>query len=155
MKEILIIVGVLVVIFCVGGLVLNREKNPISSDTFKIIMEGKGYLVSDSIIPLVGYEDFITKSCVVEKEGGYIAFYELASEGMAELMYSSEQLLIEVDKPKNVISLNTNMKHYSKYSLTAKGRYRYISRIDNTLIYVDVDENYKDMVKDIMKEIGY
>ena len=30
-----------------------------------------------------------------------------------------------------------------------------VSRIDNTVIYVNVDDNYKDTVKDILDELGY
>ena len=30
-----------------------------------------------------------------------------------------------------------------------------VSRIDNTVIYVNVDNNYKDTVKDILDELGY
>ena len=30
-----------------------------------------------------------------------------------------------------------------------------VSRIDNTVIYVDVDDNYKENVKTILDELGY
>ena len=32
---------------------------------------------------------------------------------------------------------------------------KFLSRIDNTLVYIDIDESYKDTVKDLIKEIGY
>ena len=34
------------------------------------------------------------------------------------------------------------------------GKYMVVSRIDNTVIYVNVNDNYKDTVKDILKELG-
>ena len=52
-------------------------------------------------------------------------------------------------------SATVSMNNYATYSLTTNGKYKYLSRIDNTLVYIDVDESYKDIVKDIMKEIGY
>ena len=30
-----------------------------------------------------------------------------------------------------------------------------LTRIDNTVVYASVDEQYKDTVKDLLKEIGY
>ncbi len=47
------------------------------------------------------------------------------------------------------------MKNYSTYSLTTNGKYKYLSRIDNTLIYIDASDDYKDAIKDIIKELGY
>lgn len=34
-------------------------------------------------------------------------------------------------------------------------KYQVVSRIDNTVIYVDADEAYKDDVKDFLKQLGY
>ena len=46
-------------------------------------------------------------------------------------------------------------KNYSKYTLEANGKYSVVSKINNTILYVNVDSQYKDTVKDIIDEIGY
>jgi len=47
------------------------------------------------------------------------------------------------------------MGNNSKYTLKTNGEYKVVSRIEDTVIYVDVDEKYEDDVKEILKEIGY
>jgi len=70
-------------------------------------------------------------------------------------MYNTNKSKYESEKANVSSSTTSNMKNYSTYSLNTNGTYKYLSRIDNTLVYVDVDEDYKDDVKEIMKEIGY
>ena len=61
------------------------------------------------------------------------------------------------DLKNNNIFFDSFVDRYKRnmFSNVTNGKYKYLSRIDNTLVYVDVDESYKDIVKDIMKEIGY
>lgn len=82
-------------------------------------------------------------------------FYELSSEENAIDAYRSLLTQIESQESNVSASYTISMKNYGIYSLITKKDYKYISRIDNTLIYVNVDKDYKDTVKDILKEIGY
>ena len=84
-----------------------------------------------------------------------IEFYELSNEENAISMHNTNKTKFESQKSNASASATASMNNYSTYSLTTNGKYKYLSRINNTLVYVDVDENYKDIVKDIMKEIGY
>ena len=47
------------------------------------------------------------------------------------------------------------MGNNSKYTLKTKDEYKVVSRIEDTVIYADVDEKYEDEVKEILKEMGY
>lgn len=159
MKKALIIIGIILIILV--GVVfvvfntLNKEKTPISADTFNTIMEGKGYIMIDSTSQFSQYGNYMSKSYVAQKTGYQIEFYELSSEENAIDMYNTNKLLFEAQKTNASVSATTSINNYSTYSLTTNGEYKYLSRIDNTFIYVDVDESYKDTVKDLMKEIGY
>lgn len=48
-----------------------------------------------------------------------------------------------------------NGKNFQKYTLSTESKYKVISRIDNTVIYLNVDDNYKEEVKNVLKELGY
>lgn len=159
MKKALIIIGIIVVVLV--GIVLiafnalNKEKTPISADTFNTTMEGKGYVMTDSTSQFAQYGSLMTKSYIAQKGGYQIEFYELSSEENAISMYNTNKAKFESQKANTSTSSTVSMNNYATYSLTTNGKYKYVSRIDNTLVYVDVDETYKDTVKDIIKEIGY
>lgn len=70
-------------------------------------------------------------------------------------MYNTNQQKFESQKSNRSTSSTASMKNYSTYSLTTNGKYKYLSRIDNTLIYIDASDDYKDAIKDIIKELGY
>lgn len=159
MKKALIIIGIIVVVLVCIGLItfnaLNKEKTPISASTFNTTMEGKGYVMTNSTIQFAQYLNYMLESYVAQKTGYQIEFYELTSEENAISMYNTNKAKFESQKTNTSASATASMNNYATYSLTTNGKYKYLSRIANTLVYVDVDESYKDIVKDIMKEIGY
>lgn len=161
MKKVIIIIGIILVIligiFFITNIFcsLNIEKTPISANTFNTTMSNNGYIMTDTTDQFTQYKNYVTKSYAAQKSGYQIEFYELSSLENAISMYNANKTKFDSQKSDNSTSSMTNIKNYSTYSLTTNNKYKYLSRIDNTLIYVDVDEDYKDTVKDIMKEIGY
>jgi len=156
---ILIIIGIILVVAIGGGIVifklLNKEKTPISASEFNTTMKNEGYVMTDTTDQFARYGDAVLKSYAAQKSGYQIEFYELSTEENAISMYNTNKSKFESEKANVSSSTTSNMKNYSTYSLNTNGTYKYLSRIDNTLVYVDVDEDYKDDVKEIMKEIGY
>lgn len=159
MKKALIIIGIIVIVLVGIVLVvfntLNKEKTPISANTFNTTMESKGYIMTDTTSQFAQYGNYMSKSYAAQKTGYQIEFYELSSEENAISMYNTNKTKFESQKSNASASATASMNNYATYSLTTNGKYKYLSRIDNTLVYIDVDESYKDVVKDIMKEIGY
>lgn len=159
MKKKLKIVGivafVLVGIFIIAYNILNKEKTPISAESFNTIMREKGYIMVDITNQYAEYGDYVLKGYLAQKSGYQIEFYELSSEENAIDAYNTNRSLFESQESNVSASYTISMNNYGTYSLTTKEDYKYISRIDNTLIYVNVDKDYKDTVKDILKEIGY
>lgn len=159
MKKIAIIAGIImIVIVCIVVAifsVLNKEKTPISSEEFKSIMEGKSFTIIDVTQQFVQYKDYMLEAYIAQKDDYQIEFYKLSSGENAVNMYETNKAKFETQKGNNATSTNANMKNYSTYSLNSNGKYKYISRIDDTFVYVDVDENNKEAIRDIIKEIGY
>ena len=163
MKKGIIIAIVLIVLIptiLVGiGLIayntLMKEKTPISAITFNTKMQEKGYITTETTNQFVQYGNYMKKSYVAQKTGYQIEFYELSSEENAIGMYNTNKTKFESQKSNSSAHSTISMNNYATYSLTTNGKYKYLSRINNTLIYVDVDESYKEVVKEIMKEIGY
>lgn len=58
-------------------------------------------------------------------------------------------------KSNSSAQTNISGKNYSKYTLSSGEKYMVVSRINNTVVYLDVNSNYKDEVKTILSELGY
>lgn len=160
MRKSLKIIGIIlvIIIICMGSMIFseaNKEKTSINTNTFKNIMENKGYTIYDTTSQFEQYGNYMLSSCLVKNNNYQIEFYELSNTENAIDMYNTNKSKFEAQKSNMSTSTTTNMKNYSTYALTTNGQYKYISRIDNTLIYINVDENYKDSVQEIIKELGY
>ena len=160
MKKGLIFVLVIVAVIVIGvGILiasLNKEKVAITPNTYKTTMESKGYVVSDVTSQFAQYGDYISKGYVAQKGTDYqIEFYELSNLDNATNFYNTNKTKFELQKGNASGSYTASMKNYSIYSITTNGKYKYVSRVDNTVIYIDVDEKYQDDVKSVIKELGY
>ncbi len=159
----LLLLLIIVVIVVIGGVITgiliinkNHHKEPITASEFKNEMEDMGFEIVDAKYQFVEY-DYIEKVYLaLEEDGGYqIEFYKLDEEENAISFYNNNKLIFESDKGSATEETSLNLKNNSKYTLTTKGKYKVVSRIENTVIYLNVDKEYKDEVKDILKELGY
>lgn len=159
MKKALIIIGIIAVvivgIFLVVFNTLNKEKTPITADTFNTIMTEKGYVMTDTTSQFAQYGSLMTKSYAAQKSGYQIEFYELSNEENAISMYNTNKAKFESQKANASTSATASMNNYAIFSLTTNGKYKYVSRIDNTLIYIDANTDYKNSIKSVVKEMGY
>ncbi len=158
-KPVVIVLIVIALIIAILGVVfvnLNKEKTSITASSFKNSMEQKGYIVSDANSQFSEY-DYV-KQVYVATNSDYsyqIEFYELSDENSAMNFYNNNKSIFESSKGNASTETNASLKNYSKYTLSANGKYMVVSRIDNTVVYVNVDDSYRNTVKDLLKELGY
>ena len=160
MKRVLLIVMIIALFFAIGGCavysILNREKDSITSEEFKSIMENKGYTIVDVTNQYAQY-GYIEKGYIaITNDRQYqVEFYTLTDNEKAVYFYNTNKTIFENSKQGVTSEKSAELKNYCKYTLNNNGKYKVISRIDNTAIYLNVDEQYKDIIKDLLKEIGY
>lgn len=97
------------------------------------------------------------KKCLVSinLRGWRVEFYELNNVDNAENMFNLNKKKFEKEKTKNSTEISSNWRNYSTYSLTTSQNYYYLCRVENTLIYVDVDAIHKKQVINFINKIGY
>lgn len=155
---IIAIIAVTIVVAIIGVIFvnLNKEKNSITASNFYTIMSQKEYSVQDASSQFSGY-DYVKQAYIaISKDYNYqIEFYELLDDAYATSFYNNNKSIFEASKGNASSETSVGLKNYSKYTLSSNGKYRVVSRIDNTVIYVDVDDNYEDTVKALLDELGY
>ena len=130
-KQFLIGLICIVVLFTLTGCV---KKTAITSDEFKNKMV---YIA-------------------INKDSTYqIEFYELSNKDYASNFFNNNKKTFEDSKSSGSTETSVSIGNNEKYTLTTKGKFKVVSRIDNTVIYLNVNDNYKSSVKDVLKDLGY
>ncbi len=141
-----------VVVFLV---VVDKKKESISAHQFYQDMEKEGYVLVDITEQYAAYGIDEAYVAVKADRSYQIEFYQLASEDKAISMFDSNQEYFEGRAGTSRITSSYGFGNYDIYSLTSNGDFMYLCRIDNTLLYIDVDDKYKEEVKEIIEELDY
>lgn len=159
--KIFLAIAIPVILLIVVGLTLLvttlfKEKTPITGEEFKNTMTAKGYGVADALAQFSEYP-YVKKAYIaINLERTYqIEFYELENEDYAIDFYKNNKAQIEKNKSSSAVQTNNSVNNHSKYTLSSNGKYGVVSRVGNTVIYLRVEDTYRDIVKDILKSIDY
>lgn len=152
MKKIVLGIIMICSIFMLGGCF---KKTVITTSEFKTIAENKGYTIHDVMSQYSAYE-YIKEATVARKDDKYqVEFYVLETEDDAKNMYETNKTTFEARTSGTSSKTNVNMLNYSSFTLNTNGEYYHLCRVENTFLYLHVDEQYKDQVKEIIDELGY
>lgn len=160
MKKPLIITLSIVLVIVVVGVILfsliNKDKPSITAEEFKSTMEEKGYYVKDVTAQFANY-GYIKKPYVAaSQDNAYqVEFYEISDSEHASKFFNTNKAIFEASKGSISAETNIGFRNYSKYTLQSNNKYQIVSRINSTVIFVDVDSKYKDTIDKLLNEIGY
>lgn len=129
------------------------SKKAITTRDFKNITEQSGFSTMD-------VKDQFDSNVIVEGTLAYtddykLEFYVLDSSDSAKSMFEHNKSIFEGKKSGISSYVSTDLANYNTYMLQSGGYYMYLSRIDNTLLYVNVLDSYKDIIKEVVKDLGY
>ena len=150
MKKFLSIIFLVLVLFMVSGC---GNKKVITTREFKNITEQNGLSVLDAIDQFDS--DVIKEATLAYNDDYKLEFYVLDSSDSAISMFNYNKNSFESKKSGVSSYLSTDLANYNIYMLQSGGYYMYLSRVDNTLLYVSVEDTFKESVKDIVKDLGY
>lgn len=154
MKKRNIIFGV-VCFFMLFALTGCGNKTAITTSDFKTKTEKLNYTTTDITSQYASY-GYIQEATVAQSSDGYqVEFYVLDDAGNATSMFNTNKTTFDSYKGNSSTEISASMGNYSSYTLTSSGYYMHLCRVDNTLLYVKVNDTYKDSVKSLIKELGY
>lgn len=154
-KILLSILGILMLFTFSACKKEEETRKPITSDSFETVAESIDYETKD-VTKTLSSNKGISKAMVARVENKYqIEYYTLDDAEVAQKMYNRNKKRFETQKKSKDKAEEINSNNYSEYKLTTNGKYKLLSKIDNTLLYADVDEQYKDNVINFAKQLGY
>ena len=153
MKKTLRLPVVFFLILALFQLVACGGKTVVSLEDFNLLMEEKGYVIKDATEQIA--LDTIRAISLAINEDYQIEYYVFKDIGTAEAVFTQNKLLFEDNKTGGHIEQSRSYGNNSYYSLISGGNYYVLSRVDNTMIYVVADDDYKKEIADTIKELGY
>ena len=146
--------GLLVVIILVTA--CGNKKEEIDEDIFVNKMTNEGFNIVNVEKQFEQYGYFEEAYVALEGNGNYqIEFYELENDSYAKNFYDTNKQIFEQSKTGASIYTNVDLNNTNKYTLTTENEYKVISRINDTVVYLNVKKEYKDEANDILKKLGY
>ena len=145
------IIGTVYLIKTIGSI----EKTPITANQFENFMKSNNWTVLDNTSQFLQEGKNISKGYITNKGKCEIEFYIFLDNDDTIDFYNINKAKFETQAGNVFSKSNVNLKNYSKYSLTSNGKYKCVSRIDNTAIYINVDSDYKEGINNILYKLGY
>lgn len=150
-KKCLLVLSILLMLFTLTGC----SKTVKTTADFKKIAEENNLVVADVYSQYSAYSFFKEATAVKSTDGWQIEFYVLSDEDHAVSMFDTNQKIFEDSKGKNSSSSSSEGSNFQKYTITTDGYYMHVCRVENTLLYLRVEEKFKSDVKKIVKKLGY
>ena len=150
LKLFLVVVFVTLTITACGG---NKA---ITSDEFKSKMESKNFTIYNTKSQFASYDQVKEALLAYNEEKDYkIEFYILDTKDSAKIFYKTNKENFEEEKEGLATTTSVDLNNKNRYTQADSNTFKLISRIDNTVIYVNVNKEYKEDVSNILKELGY
>ena len=153
-KRNIFIISLICIIFIFTG--CNANKAAITKENFISTMESENYYITDASDQFANYESVDSVTIASKPTGEYqIEFYVFEDEDTAIISFNVNKENFEQYEEYATSHSSADINNYSMYSLTITDSYKFVSRKDNTMIYIDVAKEYKDEVKEIIDKLGY
>jgi hypothetical protein len=149
-----ILTGV-VLISCLVLLTGCGTKKSINVEQFTKIAKEKEYEVVDISKQYESYGYIKSGTVALSNKKWQVEFYVLEDETGSKNMYNVNKNKFKQEQNGSKTYSEINMKNYDTYTLKANDQYMYISRVNNTLIYCNVQAKYEKDAKAFIKALGY
>ena len=161
-EKVALIIAILIILLVVGGIiggiVLIRKfviitKDSITAEKFVSIMKDNDFDVYEVTDQFKGSDVYVKEGYVAKKDDYQIEFYTFKNVDDADTFFRINQEKFDTKTAKTKVQLSG--KNYASFNVEANGKYKFLERIDKTVIYINVDDDYKSDIKSTVKKLGY
>lgn len=154
-KITVIIVSIVIILVCIIGIIfiLNKDNSTLNNNNFIKIMEELDLKIYDAKEQFG--EDIITSATVAYNSNYQVEFLVFDNVDNCKKAFQINKSSFITNKTENDVEISKSNDLYSIYSLTTEDRYMYIKRVDNKLLYFNVDGSYKSNLDKIIKKLAF
>lgn len=155
-KSVKIIIAVIVavtIIAIVCFAIMQSGKKAITMEQFEEKAKENGYKIADIQNDITKKEEITNAKLAISEDYSYfISFYILKDNESASNFYKEQKGEFVKTKQEENEPVERKSKSYEVYSLKSNGKYRYISRIENTIVQLNVNESEEQKVKEFLEK---
>lgn len=152
-KKILLGIICILSLFLLTGCV---KKTSITTKQFKKVAEEHNLKTTDILNQYEEYNNIIKDATLAIKNDEWqIEFYIITNATEAKEMFKNNVNQLESLAKSTTMKTKVNMLNYNTFSQTTMDKYSYVSRVENTLLYLNVKVEKKDEVMAIVEALGY
>ena len=152
MKKVFLIIISVLCIFCLTGC----GKKKVSVEEFLSVTGKYGYIPSDVTSEAQkGNPKIVQSISLVSNNGIEIQFHVLEDMNSTLNKYTVTQRNVESYRIEGYLFSTDATTNYESYALNTKDNYYYVSRVDETLLYIKGNYKDKDEIVKFIEEIGY
>ena len=141
------------IVLCILFLCACDSKEVKLEREFKDFFKDKDYTIVE-VDDKIDVKSILNAYAVIKNDGSYqIEYYIFSDERSAEVSYLSNKNNFN-DNFDGKIS-DYDGSNYSKLTMKTDTNYYIVERVENTLLYMNVENEYKDEVEELLKEMGY
>lgn len=155
MKKSKILLLAMCVLMLVGCFTGCGKKTAITDDDFRTIANDNGLSIIDATEQFPDSLILETASIAKSDDDWQIEFYVLTDSKAATGMFNTNKENFENLKGNASFQTSVAIGNHAVYSLVSNGTYMHVSRIDNTVVYVNEDAENKDAIDSVLKKMGY
>lgn len=147
---------ILLFLLCLLGLIGLTgcgNKTAITDEHFRSIAEENELSIIDATGQFPDSKILVTAS-IAKNDNWQVEFYVIKDTESAVKMFNTNKKSFQDTIGHASSEVNIDLANYSEYTLTGD-RYMHVSRIDNTVVYVNEDKSCKGDIEAFLKKIGY
>lgn len=138
-----------IIVFVLAGC---GSKKPISLEDFTKKLTDKGYEVTQ--VSNIN-NNSINNLILAKKDDHQFEFCIAKDDDNAVYFFNKNKTEFEKYKGNVSASSSKNIGNVARYTLTSNGKYRVVSRIGDTVLFLESPSKHKNELEKILKEIGY
>lgn len=158
---VLLLIAVFVIFVGIFGLIgfgvfsIAKERPVLTAEEFETYMQDKGFEIINVKSQFADDEN-LQCALVAKNENYQIDFYITTTQELADDFYLQCQYFFDSIKESSNSYATYNFLNGSKYEITSDGKYRSVTKIENTIMLVEnADEEYKKEIKSLLNKVHY
>ena len=154
--SLLVLIFIIAIILLIVFFVTTKGKKAITSEQFKESFDENEFNIVNVIDQFSEYGYVKEAYIAIAKDSSYqLEFYVLESNDYAISFFNRNKSIFESKKSNFSTETSAEIKNCSRYTLNSNDRFMFLSRIDNTVLYIDVANTNSDDVNSIIDKLNY
>lgn len=153
MRKTILLVSFLILIL-VFLTACGSPREPMDINVFRTVMESEGYTIADMMYESDEFDDNIFSYYLSVFDDDYsFEFAVFTSEQYAINTFNGMRAQAEANRGSTCSYRTVNVSNHSMFEQTSDGMFWHIYRVDNTLLYVLADSDYRNHVRELIDRI--